>query len=80
MSDIVTIISTVGFPIAACVIMGWFIKYTTDMNNKNLNQMRTEQLDQIKIMTDAVNNNTKVVQQLVDKLDLCEAIRERDDK
>lgn len=78
MSDIVTIVSTLGFPIAACIGMGWFVKYQTDMNNKNINQMRTEQLDQIKIMTNAVNNNTKALQQLVDKLDLCEAIKERD--
>lgn len=80
MSDIVTIISTVGFPIAACIGMGWFVKYQTDLNNKNLNQMRTEQLDQIKIMTNAVNNNTKALQQLVDRLDLCEAIKEKDEK
>jgi len=78
MSDIVTIISTVGFPIAACIGMGWFVKYQTDLNNKNLNQMRTEQLDQIKIMTNAVNNNTKALQQLVDRLDLCEAIKEKE--
>lgn len=80
MNDIVTIISTVGFPIAACIGMGWFVKYQTDLNNKNLNQMRTEQLDQIKIMTNAVNNNTKALQQLVDRLDLCEAIKEKDEK
>ena len=80
MSDIITIISTVGFPIAACIGMGWFVKYQTDLNNKNLNQMRTEQLDQIKIMTNAVNNNTKALQQLVDRLDLCEAIKEKDEK
>lgn len=78
MNDVLTIISTVGFPIAACIGMGWFVKYQTDMNNKNINQMRTEQLDQIKIMTNAVNNNTKALQQLVDKLDLCEAIKEKD--
>lgn len=80
MNDIITIISTVGFPIAACIGMGWFVKYQTDLNNKNLNQMRTEQLDQIKIMTNAVNNNTKALQQLVDRLDLCEAIKEKDEK
>ena len=59
---------------------GLFVKYQTDLNNKNLNQMRTEQLDQIKIMTNAVNNNTKALQQLVDRLDLCEAIKEKDEK
>lgn len=40
MNDIVGIIGTVGFPIAACLVMGWFIfkiyKNTTSENAKNM--------------------------------------------
>ena len=43
MGDIATIISTVGFPIAACVGMGWFIKWTIETNNKMISDIRTEQ-------------------------------------
>lgn len=75
MNDIITIISTVGFPIAACVGMGWFVKYQTDLNNKNIETMRQEQNEQIRSMTNAVKNNTVALQQLVDKLDLCKAVK-----
>ena len=74
MADIMTLISTVGFPIAACVGMGWFVKYQTDLNNKTMNDIRAEQTNQNRTMQAAINNNTKALQELIDKLDLCKAI------
>lgn len=79
MNDVVQIISTLGFPIAACMGMGWFVKYQTDLNNKNMNDMRAEQATQNRTMQTAINNNTKALQELIDKLDLCKAV-ESDDK
>lgn len=78
MSDIATIISTVGFPIAACVGMGWFIKWTIETNNKMISDIRTEQAGLNRTMQQAINNNTKALQELIDKLDLCEAVRGND--
>ena len=79
MNEIVQIISTLGFPIAACIGMGWFVKYQTDLNNKNMTDMRAEQATQNRTMQTAINNNTKALQELIDKLDLCKAV-ESDDK
>lgn len=79
MNDVVQIISTLGFPIAACIGMGWFVKYQTDLNNKNMTDMRAEQATQNRTMQTAINNNTKALQELIDKLDLCKAV-ESDDK
>lgn len=69
MNDVVTIISTVGFPIVACLGMGWYVKYQTDMNNKNVEQIRKEHNQEVQKMTEALNNNTLALQRLVDKLD-----------
>lgn len=63
------LISTVGFPITACVVLGWFVKYQTDLNNKEVADMRNEYRDEISKVTDALNNNTLVLQKLCDKLD-----------
>lgn len=30
MSDLTTIVSTVGFPIAMCGVLAWYVKYLTD--------------------------------------------------
>lgn len=76
MNDILTIISTVGFPIAACIGMGWFVKYQTDLNNKNMADIREEQATQNRTMQTAINNNTKALQELIDKLDLCKVVND----
>lgn len=58
MQDIVTAISTVGFPIVMCILM-----YA--MNDKQ----DIRHAEEIEKVTNALNNNTIVMQKLVDKLD-----------
>lgn len=55
--DIVQIISTVGFPIAMCLALLWYIKDITEKHKEE-----TEKF------TDALNNNTLVLQKLCDSL------------
>lgn len=74
MSDIATLISTVGFPISACIGCAFFIKYIIDMNAKTMESIRSEQANINRTMQQAINNNTKALQELIDKLDLCKAI------
>lgn len=74
MNDIINIISTIGFPAACVVGLAWFVKHQTDENTKQMEQMRKEQIEQIKITTEAITNNTLALQKLIDKLDLCRAL------
>lgn len=78
MNEIATIISTVGFPIAACIACGFFIKWIIEQNNKNMESIRAEQANLNRSMQQAINNNTKALQELIDKLDLCEAIKKEE--
>ena len=55
--DIVSIISTVGFPITMALILLWYIY---DSNNKH-----KEEIDK---MSEALNNNTIALTKLLDKL------------
>lgn len=57
-SSIVTIVSQVGFPIAMCLVMAWYVKYTNDQHK--------EEIDKI---TEALNNNTLAVQKLCERMD-----------
>lgn len=57
MGDIVSIISTVGFPIAMALILLWYIY---DSNNKH-----KEEMDK---MSAALNNNTIAITKLLDRL------------
>ena len=69
MNDIMTMISTLGFPIVACIGLAWFCKFMIDQSNKNIDRMfdmyeksNSENRDAIKAVTEAVNR-------LCDKLD-----------
>ena len=68
-NTITTLIGSVGFPIVACIAMGWYVKYQTDQNNKEVENMRKVHKEDVQ-MTEAINNNTIVMQKLVDKIEL----------
>ena len=55
---VTTIISTVGFPICVCLLCFWYI-------NKMQEQHKTE-TDKL---AEALNNNTLVMQKLIDNLE-----------
>ena len=70
--EITQIISQVGFPIACCVAMAWYVKYTTDNNRndrKELEKMHQESENSIK---EAIVNNTIVMRKICERLDVNE--------
>lgn len=69
MSDIITAITTVGFPIVACLFMGAYVKYQTDTYRSEVKDMQIEHKDEISKITEALQNNTLALQKLCDKLD-----------
>lgn len=62
---IASLISTLGFPIVACVGLGWYVKYQTDKNFETTTQMRQEHVEEMNKITEALNNNTIALQKLV---------------
>lgn len=67
-NDIVSIITTVGFPIACCVAMGYYVKYVTDKNREQIADMNRQHKEEMSTITEALNNNTIAIQKLSDKL------------
>lgn len=66
-NSIVTIISSLGFPIVACIACGFFIKYMFETFLKQIQDMREEHRSEVDKMTKAINNNTAVIQRLLDR-------------
>lgn len=58
MSEIAQIISTVGFPIAICLVLLWYIKSMIETHK-----------EESKEFTQAINNNTIALTKLCDKLE-----------
>lgn len=72
MSELSTIISTIGFPIFSFLISAWFIKYTYDTliarekENDKRNENHWEQLAQL---TQAVNENSQALRDMIKMID-----------
>lgn len=71
-NEIVTVISSLGFPIVACIALGWFCKYMIDNNNKNIEKMFSMYDKSNEENRDAIKNMTEAVNKLVEKLDYIE--------
>lgn len=54
-NEIMTAITTVGFPIVMCLVMMWYIKYISDKHK-----------DETEQFTESLNKNTMVLQKLCD--------------
>lgn len=52
-------ITTVGFPIAMCLVLMWYVMKSNEAHK-----------EEIKDFTDALNKNTLVLQKLCDRLDI----------
>ena len=66
--SILTAITTVGFPIVACICMGYFFLKVNENYRADIKELQSSQKEETKALVDAVNNNTLVIQQLVDKI------------
>lgn len=69
-NEIIQLISTIGFPIVMCIALAWYVKYSNDQNNQRIDEMTTKHQEEIKTVTEALNNNTLALQKLCDKLDI----------
>ena len=67
--DIIQIISTLGFPIACCLGLGWYVKTQTDNYRNDVKDIQREHKEETKQMTDALNNNTLALQHLAVKIE-----------
>lgn len=56
-TEIVSMISTVGFPIAMCIMLCWYVKSTNDSYRQD-----------IKSLQQSIDNNTAVMNKIIDKL------------
>ena len=62
MNEVMTMVSTLGFPIVACIGLAWFCKYMLDQQQKNVDKMfemydksNAENREAIKACTEAIN-------------------------
>lgn len=68
MENISQIISSVGFPIAACVGIGWYCKYMTDKFMSMIGAIEQKYTGLIQEQQDVIANNTQALTVLTEKI------------
>ena len=68
-NTLITMIGSLGFPIVACIAMGWFFARVNDNYRNDIKELQTTHREEVKAMTDAINNNTLVIQKLIDEME-----------
>ena len=66
--DISQLISSIGFPIAMCVLMCYYIKYTQDNYRTDINSLNEKHKEETTNLVQAINNNTLVIKELSERL------------
>lgn len=69
MTDIATMISTLGFPIVTAIILFMTVRYMFDKYTNDISDMTAKHKEEVEEFTAALNQNTLVLQKLIDKLD-----------
>lgn len=69
MNDVISAISVVGFPIVSAIACAWYCKYSSDQYRAEVKEMQKDHKEEISDISEALNNNTLVLQKLIDKLD-----------
>lgn len=66
---LVASIGSLGFPIVACIGMAIFFNKVNENYRSDIKEMNSSHKQEIDKLTEAVNNNTLVIQKLLDKME-----------
>jgi hypothetical protein len=69
MDQIWSVIGQYAFPIVACVVMGWYVKYIQDNYRKDISDISARHKEEMDKVTQALNNNTLAIQRLTDYIE-----------
>ncbi len=68
-TSLAQIVGTLGFPIVACCGMAYFFAKVNDNYRNDIKEIQANHKEEIAGMTEAINNNTLVIQKLVDRME-----------
>lgn len=69
---ITQLIGSVGFPIACCIAMGYYVHEETNKQREQISEIEKRHTDEMNSITTALNNNTLALQKLTDRLEMGE--------
>lgn len=69
LSTILQAIATVGFPICACIVIGWYFSKVNDNYRNDIKEITASHKEEISQLAKVIQDNSLVIQKLCDSLD-----------
>lgn len=66
---IITMIGSLGFPIVACIGIAFFFRQANENYRQDMKEASSRHKEEIDKMSEAINNNTKALELLIQKID-----------
>ena len=68
MTELGNLIGVYGFPVVACCVLMYYIKYVEDKHREEISALNDKHAEESKAMTEAINNNTNVLTKIWERL------------
>lgn len=72
---IIQAITAVGFPIVCCLLLFWYVNKREESFDKQIDALSEKHEHEVAQLVEAVNNNTMVMQRLLDRLGVADEER-----
>ena len=67
-SALVQAVTSLRFPVVCCGAVMWYVKYLTDANRAEIDDINMQHREEMQQITQAVQNNTEALIRLTEKL------------
>ena len=63
-------ISNYIFPVVACIALAWYFAKVNEQYRQDIKDLNVTHKEETKQLSEAIDNNTKVIQRLLDKMEV----------
>lgn len=67
--NIMQLISNYIFPVVACIALAWYFAKVNEQYRQDIKDLNATHKEETKQLSEAIDNNTKVIQRLLDKME-----------
>lgn len=67
--NVMQLISNYIFPVVACIALAWYFAKVNEQYRQDIKDLNATHKEETKQLSEAIDNNTKVIQRLLDKME-----------
>ena len=67
--NVMQLVSNYIFPVVACIALAWSFAKSNEQYRQDIKELNATHKEETKQLSEAIDNNTKVIQRLLDKME-----------